>query len=167
MDISEIWNNLGYLAAPIIAFVLFRLARRIPRKRLRISASTMTIRFFLIAGLALVGEGISLFYWTIRRPVIVSPDRKHVAVVCWTGVLFDETYTAAAHISVRSRFSPIATEVFSEGVGARTLPDLLNDPAVRWLDDHRLLISSRNDGQVKDCFPGPSRIDGIEVLCQK
>jgi hypothetical protein len=167
MDISEIWDNLGYLVAPIVAFLLFRLARRIPRNWLRISARAVAIVFFLIAGVALICEGYWLFCLTERRPAIFSPDGRHVAVTRWTVVLFDVNYLAEAHISIRSRFNPFAKEVFADQVVTRLLSDLLKDPDVRWLDDHRLLISSRSDGQVKDCSPGPSRIDGIEVLCQK
>jgi hypothetical protein len=166
MDISEIWNNLGYLAAPLIVFVFFRFAKRVPRKWLRISARIGCVLLFIICGLGLIGDAFDLAM-TVRRPVIVSPDGKHVAVACWKWVIFDVNYVAEAHVSVRSRFNPIATEVFADGVVARSLPELHNEPEVRWLDDHRLLISSRNDGLIKDCSPGPSRIVGIEVLCRK
>jgi hypothetical protein len=167
MDISEIWNNLGYIAAPLAALLLFRLARRMPRKWLRISARTGAMALFLIAGLALLIDGYWLLGRTVRRPAIVSPDGRHIAVARWTGVLFDENYVAEAHVSIRSRFSPIAKEVFTDQVIARLLSDLPNDPEVRWLDWHRLLISSKKDGEIADCSPKPNLLDGIEVFCQK
>jgi hypothetical protein len=167
MDISEVWNNLGYLAAPLLAILLFCLARRIPRKWLRVSTCAGAIVLFLISGIALLAAGYELMYGTVRHPMIVSPDGKHVAVAYWGGVLFDENYVAEVHVSVRSRFSPIATEVFKGQVITRLLSDLPNDPEVRWLDGHRLLISRRIKGKNKDCSPGPSRVAGIEVLCQE
>jgi hypothetical protein len=167
MDISEIWDNLGYLAAPLVAFFLFHFARRIPREWLRIPVRFVCVLLIMIAVLALAAEGCWVLCWTTRRPAIVSPDGRHVALACWTGVIFDVNYVAAAHVSVRSRFSPIATEVFADQVVARSLPDLLNDPEVRWLDDHRLLVSTGKSGQIKGCSPGPSGVAGIQILCQE
>lgn len=166
MDISEIWDNLGYLAAPLAALLIFLLARRIPRKWLRIFVRTTAIVLLLISGLTLVVALLD-FARSVRIAAIVSPDGKHVAVARWTGGLFDENYSAEAHVSVRSRFSPIATEVFSNGVVARSLPDLLNDPEVHWLDRNRLLISNGTGGQIKSCSPGTNRVEGIEVLCKE
>jgi hypothetical protein len=167
VDISEIWNNLGYLAAPILAILLFLFARRMPRKWLRISARSGAIVLFLISGLALLADGLDLFSRTVRRPAIVSPDGKHVAVANWTGVVFDENYAAYAHISVRRRFSPLATEVYTGEVVTRRYSDISNDPQLYWLDGHRLLISTSKNSEIKDCSKGPKRVDGIEILCRE
>lgn len=166
MDISEILDNLGYLAAPLVVFFLFRLVKRIPQKWLRISAHIISVLVFIICGVALILDLLFLVT-TERRPAIVSPDGKHFAVIYWTNVIFDHNYVAVAHISIRSRCNPIATEVFADGVVARSLPDLLNDPEVRWLDGRHLLISSRSNGKVGNCPPGSNRFKGIEVLCRE
>src|ERR1035441_1377404 len=134
MDISEIWNHLGYLAPPIVALILFVLSRRIPHKWVRIPARVGSIMLFLIAGFVLFIDGCELITATARRPGIISPDGKHVALTYW--VLVGAVGFDHVHISVRSRYNPAATEVFT-GLANNTP----NDPEVRWLDDHRLLIS--------------------------
>jgi hypothetical protein len=159
MDISEIWNNLVFLAAPAVALVLIILAHRIPRKLVRIPAYAGSILLFLIAGFVLFLDGCELTTSTARRPGLISPDGKHVVVVRW--FLPGAMGGNYAHVSIRSRFSPVATEVES-GEG-----DPPNTPDVRWLDNRRILISYWEKGQIKACSPGPNRVEGIEVLCQE
>jgi hypothetical protein len=113
----------------------------------------------LIAGFALFLDGCELATSTARRPGIISPDGKHVAVVRW--FLPGAMGSNYIHVSIRSRFSPIATEVESDG------GDPSDDPDVRWLDNHRLLISYWVKGKIEACSPGPDKVKGIEVLCQK
>ena len=104
---------------------------------------------------------------TARRPSVVSPDGRHIAVALWTGVIWDENCTANAHIFVRYRHSPIANEVYTHEVVQRLCSDITKVPGFRWLDDHRLLVSMDNNGQIKECYPGSKLVDGIEILCQE
>jgi hypothetical protein len=167
MDISEIWDNLGFIITPILASLIYIFARRIPRRSLRIFASACAAIIFLISGIALLAVGYYRLVLTVRCPAVVSPDGKHVAVTYWDGVIWDEEYVARAHVSIRSRYSPIAEEVFADQVVKHLLSDISKDPEVQWLDRHQLLISSKRDGQIRDCSPRRSRIDGIEVLCRQ
>jgi hypothetical protein len=167
MDISEIWNHLVYFAAPFIAILLFLFTRRIHRKWLRLTLCSGAILLFLISSLILLIDGFWLMKMTVRRPSVVSPDGKHVAVALWTGVIWDENCAANAHIFIRRRFSPIASEVYTHEVVQRECTDITKVPAFRWLDDHRLLVSRSDNGQIKDCSPGSIIADGIEILCQE
>ncbi len=103
MDISEIWDNLGYLAAPLAALLIFLLARRIPRKWLRIFVRTTAIVLLLISGLTLVVALLD-FARSVRIAAIVSPDGKHVAVARWTGACLMKT-TQLRHMYLFVRVS--------------------------------------------------------------
>jgi len=167
MDISEIWNNLGYFTAPLITIPLFFLSRRIHRKWLRLALCSGAVLLLLISGIFLLIDGFWLMKMTVRRPSVVSPDGRHIAVALWTGVIWDENCAANAHIFVRDRYSPIASEVYTHEVVQRQCSDITKVPAFRWLDDHHLLVSKSDNGQIKDCSPGSIIVDGIEILCQE
>jgi hypothetical protein len=96
---------------------------------------------------------------TVRRSGIISPNGRYVAVTRW--FLPGAVGSNYVHVSVRSRFSPIATEVDS---GPADPPD---EPQVRWLDDHHLLITYWDKGQIEKCSAGPNKVENIEVLCKQ
>ena len=159
MDVSEIWDNLVYLVIPVVALLLFLWSRRIRRRWLRILARTFSFLVFLLGGVALLLDGYSLASCTGRKPGVMSQNGRHVAVIYW--VLTGATGSDHVHVSVRSRFSPVSTEVFN---GSAQYPD---QPKVRWLDDHRLLISYWERGAIMACSPTSSVSKDIQVLCQE
>jgi hypothetical protein len=158
MDISEIWDNLPYVVAPAIALTLGLMAFRMKRRWVRFSAFAVSLVLFLLAGLTLALQAYVLINSTARRPNVISPDGKHVAVTRW--LLSGAIGCDHAYVSIRSRFSPIA-----KGVDFECAPPA--EPRVQWLDDHHLLITYWEMGEVAACSPGPDRIKGIQVLCRE
>lgn len=100
-----------------------------------------------------------LLHANSRIPSIPSPDGKHIVVVRWfmPGALGDDY----VHISLRKKWSPIATEVESGG------GEPPNDPTVRWIDSQRLVISYWSKGEIKPCSSSIREVDGVEILCQE
>jgi hypothetical protein len=105
IDISEVWNNLGFLLALVVALFLLFMALRVPKKWIRIPAIGFGALFVVIAGLALLLDGYFLLASTARRPGLVSPDGKHVAVVRWD--LVGAVGLDHVHVSIRSRFAQL------------------------------------------------------------
>jgi len=166
IDISEIWSNLVYLVAPFTTLYLLFAASRIQRRWLRLVAVGLSFGSTILVAVASVFMGYLFFGATVRSPATISPDGKHVAIAYWTHVIFDENYVALAHISVRSRYSLVAKEVFTCQVISSSESGLRNDPEVRWLDSRRLLISNKKSSLAR-CPSESLKVDGIEVLCQE
>ena len=157
IDISEIWNSFGWIASPLISLALIVVSFRVRRRWLRNTTLVLTSFLFIIAGGLAYIVGCDMVVSNARIPGVVSPDRKHIAVVRWwlPGALGDDTI----HVSIRHAYSPIAVEVET---GAATPPD----PKVEWLDDHRLLITYWEKGSIKPCSSEGGRVAGIEILCK-
>jgi hypothetical protein len=160
MDISEIWNSLGYLVAPVVILGIAYLELRIANRLVRFAAVAVSLTLFALAVLTLVSQGFLLFDGTSRRPNANSPDGKHVAVTTWLLSHGDEC--DHAYVAVRSHFSPVGTGVF---YGCASHPPI--DPDVRWLDNSSLLISYSAKSQIKPCPNVPKYTGGIHVLCQQ
>jgi hypothetical protein len=157
VDISEIWDNLEFIAAFVIAVVLIILSLRIRRLWLRYSALALaSLVLVIVSGITFI-IGCDMVVSNARIPAIASPDRKHIAIVRWwlPGALGSDM----VHVSIRHAYSPIAVEVEK---GDASPPD----PKVEWLDDHRLLITYWDKGQIRPCSDKGSRVEGIEVFCK-
>jgi hypothetical protein len=158
IDISEIWDNFEYIVALVISLALIVASFRIRKRWLRNTALVLTSFLFLSASGLSYLVGCDMAVSNDRIPGIVSPDRKHIAVVRWwlPGALGNDM----VHVSIRRAYSPFAVEVEK---GAAEPPD----PKVEWLDDHRLLITYWEKGQIEPCARGGGRVEGIEVLCKE
>ena len=157
IDISEIWDNFEFIVALVTSLALIAASFRIRKRWLRNTALVLTSFLFLIVGGLSYIVGCDMAVSNARMPGIVSPDRKHIAVVRWwlPGALGDDV----VHVSIRRAYSPLAVEV-EEGTAEPP------DPKVEWLDDHRLLITYWEKGQIGPCSHGGGRVEGIEVLCK-
>lgn len=152
MDISEVWRNSGFLIAPLLALFLLRRSRRISTLLMRRVATASASLFLALSALALMLDGCELESCTARRPGIVSPDGKHVAIVTW--------FLDGARVDLRSRYLPWGTRVYR---GRGEIP--INaadpgDPVVTWTDAHHLWISSGS--RALECR---STMDDIAIQC--
>ncbi|MFZ0302371.1 MAG: hypothetical protein WAL75_06785 [Terracidiphilus sp.] len=157
IDISEIWDNIELIAALVVIPALIVASFRIRKRWLRNAALGISSFLFLVVGGLTFIVGCYMVTSNARVPPIVSPDRKHVAVVRWwlPGALGDDE----VHVSIRHAYSPVAVEIEN---GAAEPPD----PKVEWLDNNRLLITYWEKGQVRPCSTKRGKVEGIEVLCR-
>jgi hypothetical protein len=164
LDISEVLPIVGEVIVYIVAFTVsisgFYFALRVRKRWLRYSTIPLSAFLFAATSLSLWFDLYFIAGTTMHRPAIYSPDGKHVAVVNWimSGAIgFDHV-----HVSVRSRYSPFAEEVFT---GIAQAPP--GDPEVTWTDSHHLLVSYWAKGPIRRCAPPPAQPRDIEVLCQE
>ena len=164
LDLSEWWRTLWQVSGYVLFFAIcgfcFYLTYRLQRRWLRVGMAALGILLAGIGGLALWFDLTFVCGSRMRGPAIPSPDGRHVAVVYWImsgAVGFDHV-----HVAVRSRYSPLTTEVF-----AGLAQDPPNDPTVTWTDGSHLQISYSEKGTAKPCDPGTNRVRTIEVMCQE
>ena len=167
MDISEIWAISKFLTLPAIAWIVFYLAKRVQRRRLRISIKTIASAFlFFFTALLLLLLLVSSAC-TKHVPPIYSPDSKHVAVLTYAmqGALGDDY----ASVKIRSRWSPFA-EIIYDGLGVWDFKgNKANYPDVRWQDASHLRIGYYDDRKGKEGRGGPpicrSQLENIQIVC--
>jgi hypothetical protein len=162
MDISEVLSFLKFFLPLAVSWMIFRIAKRVRYRWLRISIKTIASAFlvcsvFLVLSMLLVSVGCSK-----RAPPMYSPDGRHVVILTYglQGALgFDH-----ATVHLRSRWIPWAKIVYS-GVGIWDFSgDKPSEPEVRWLDGTHLSIKHYDyPGQSATCV---NRIEEVQIVCE-
>jgi hypothetical protein len=162
MDISEAIAFSKFLLPVAVSWMIFRIAKRVRYRWLRISIKTVASVFlvcsvFLVLLLMLVSVGCSK-----RAPPMYSPDGHHVAVrtYIFQGALGYDYAT----VYLRSRWIPW-TKIAYSGVGIWDFStDKPSDPEVRWLDGTHLSIKYYDhSGAAATCV---NRIEEIQIVCE-
>ena len=162
MDISEVWRHLGYFLVPLLALFCLVISKRISKVWLRRTARVFSSLFLALSTLVLMLDGCGLVGCTARKPALVSPDGKHVAIVTWG--LQGATGADYARVDVRSRYLPWSTRVYrGSGFGPVNAADP-GIPEVTWIDAHHLRVSSQGNSaaRILECA---ARVDDISILC--
>jgi hypothetical protein len=169
MDISEAVAFSKFLLPLAVSWMIYRIAKRVRHRGLRISIKTIVSVFFgcsavLVLLLLLVQAGCSR-----RVPPIYSPDGRHVALLRYAlqGALGDDYAT----VDLRSRWIPWAETVYS-GVGSWDFKNTKPlDPEVRWLDGAHLLIRYYDNGSGEEGRGAPvtckNRIGDVQIICER
>jgi hypothetical protein len=169
MDISEALSLAKFFLPLLASWVIFRFAKRIQVRWLRLSVRTFSSVFVTASAVLVLVVSVAWVGCTERASPIYSPDRRHLAVMTYAlqGALGDDY----ANVDVRSRWIPWATNVYS-GLGSwdfkRNTP---GDPEVRWLDSAHLLIRYYDDRTGNEGRGGPpakclSRAGEVQVVCE-
>jgi hypothetical protein len=168
MDISEFLPFLKLLLIPVAGWTIFRVAKRVRRRWLRLPIKMAASAVLVIGAAFLLLLVLFEAACTKHVPAIKSPDGRYVAVLSFAvqGALGDDY----ANVSVRAWWSPYAESIYS-GVGSWDFKNnKAYDPEVRWLDRSHLLIRYRDDRTGNEGRGGPAvcrgRIGGVEIVCQ-
>jgi hypothetical protein len=162
MDISEVLAFSKFLLPLAVSWMIFRIAKRVRYRWLRISIKTVASAFlicsvFLVFLLLMVSVGCSK-----RATPMYSPDGRHVAVrtYMFQGALGYDYAT----VYLRSRWIPWAKTAYS-GVGIWDFSsDKPSEPQVRWLDGMHLLIKYHDHpGATATCV---NRIEEVQIVCE-
>jgi len=164
IDISEIWDNAGVLAAFLLSAGLVVLSIRLRRRWIRVSAVVLASFVFVVVSGVTFFVGCDVARSNTRIPPIPSPDRRHVAVIRWwlPGALGHDM----VHISIRKPYSLFASEVL---YGTGEPPEAAGgepNPKVEWIDSRTLAIIYSEKASLKPCSPTAKPVDGIRVLCR-
>jgi hypothetical protein len=162
MDISEVLSFSKFLLPVAVSWTIFRIAKRVRYRGLRISIKTIASAFlvcsvFLVLLVLMVSGGCSK-----RAPLMYSPDGRHVVIrtYIFQGALGYDYAT----VYLRSRWIPWAKIAYS-GVGIwdfRT--DKPSEPDVRWLDSTHLSIKYYDhQGGTATCV---NRIEEVQIVCE-
>jgi hypothetical protein len=159
MDISEILFFWKFLTAPIVAWAIFRLVKRLRPAWLRITiraGASILLACSLLAILFLAGAEAAC---SRRAPPLTSPDGRHTALrrYAMQGALGADF----AIVSIRRPWIPWATIVYrAEGAWDFT-NEKAADPELRWLDPTHLSVRHRF-AHVLECN---NYADGVLVTC--
>ena len=160
IDISDFWPIMRQALVPTVPLLALLLARRIPRRWIRIPASIASSLTVCFAGALFLFLCLSEAGCEKRVAPMYSPDGKHVALVRISlGGALSEDF---AEITVRHAWWPFPETAYI-GVGGWHQPTQAAYPEVRWLDSSRLLIRYNPEGQ-KPC---PETVAGIRLICEK
>jgi hypothetical protein len=165
MDCSE-------LLSPVVAALVFAFAFLAWFRARRIAARAARLVIQLVA--ALLAAGATVFIvavlviglgYTRHLPTLVSPDRKHVALVAYT--VNDGTSSDIAEVSVRSAWIPYSYRVYTGPAAYQATPA---EPEVFWTDATHLTIRFHRypdlagEGIEQGCA---AAADGISIRCEE
>lgn len=159
MDISEVWPLLRILLVPVAAVTVIRVAKRVPRRWLRILIRTLSSSVLAISAMLVFLLLLAEVSCIKHPPAIHSPDSRHSAILTYQlkGVFDNDS----AFVRVRRSWIPFADEAYA-GVGVwdykHNRPSM---PEVRWLDSSHLLIRYRDERGV--CL---NRASDVEIICE-
>lgn len=161
IDISDLWQFLGWALLPSVLLLGLRLSRHIQTRWVRTVARAagslllVPLGFFFLL-LCLVQSGC------VRHAApLYSPDGQYIVVwqVVMAGALGDDY----CNVAVRRNWWPIAERAY-RGVGRwDERQQQVSYPEVRWLDRSRLLIRYREDSAHAMC---KENVGAVQVICE-
>lgn len=157
LDLSELWSWSPLLLAPLAGWSLFRLAKYIHYRWLRIPARTLAWLF--IAGSSLlVGLFVLVQLGCTRHARIWSPDGTHAVVISFIGQ--GALGADFANLSIRHGWSPFANRIYQGEAQWDFKNGKLVSPECRWLDNTHLVIRNFNESARCETHAG-----NIAVFC--
>ena len=168
MDISQAVSISKFFVPLAASWIIFRSAKRIPARWLRLSIKTVSSVFVGISAVLVLVVSVASVGCSRYAAPIYSPDRRHLVVRTYAleGALGDDYAT----VGVRPRWRPWATSVYSGFGNWNFAEEKPGDPEVRWLDSAHLLIRYRDERTGKEGRGGPPQCLGqagaVQIVCE-